>query len=50
MMAQIQLVKKYYVGAKEYNDNCLRIAPNNKDAPEMKENLVDKSDNSDLDK
>jgi len=50
MMVQMQLLKKNYVSAKEYNDKCLSIYPNNKDALDMKETLKNKFDNSALSK
>ena len=45
MMAQMQLLKKNYVSAKVYNDECLHINPNNKDALDMMEKLKTKLDN-----
>ena len=50
MMVQMQLLKKNYVSAKEYNDKCLSIYPNNKDVLDMKETLKNKFDNSALSK
>jgi hypothetical protein len=50
MMVQMQLLKKNYVSAKEHNDKCLSIYPNNKDALDMKETLKNKFDNSALSK
>jgi hypothetical protein len=50
MMAQMQLLKKNYVSAKEYNDKCLSIYSNNKDVLDMKETLKNKFDNSALSK
>jgi Tfp pilus assembly protein PilF len=45
MMAQMQFLKKNYIGAKAYNDKCLTIDPKHPEALSLREKLINKFDN-----